>query len=50
MLILGIICLVIGYCLGIGLLETLGLVLAVIGAVLLVLSLAGRPVGGRTWF
>lgn len=50
MLILGIILIVVGWALGIGLLETIGLVLAVIGAILLLLSLSGRPVGGRTWY
>jgi hypothetical protein len=50
MLILGIILIVVGWLLGIGLLETIGLILAVIGAILLIMSGMGRPVGGRTWF
>jgi hypothetical protein len=50
MLILGVILLVLGWALGIGLLTTLGIILAVIGAVLLVLGGMGHPVGGRTWY
>lgn len=50
MLTIGIICLVLGYLLGISILVTIGAILAVIGAVLLVLGMAGRPVGGRTWY
>lgn len=50
MLILGVILLVLGWALGIGLLMTLGAILAVIGAVLLVLGGMGHPVGGRTWY
>jgi hypothetical protein len=41
---------VLGWALGIGLLTTLGIILAVIGAVLLVLGGMGHPVGGRTWY
>ena len=50
MLILGIILLVVGYALGIGILETIGLILAVIGAALLVAGSTGHPVGGRNWY
>lgn len=50
MLILGIICLVVGYFLGIGVLETIGWILVVVGAILLVMSGVGRPIGGRHWY
>ena len=50
MLILGVILLVLGWALGIGILETIGIILAVIGAVLLIAGAAGHPVGGRTWY
>jgi len=49
-IVLGTVLLVVGYLLGIGLLETVGLVLLIIGVVLLVLGAAGHPVGGRTWW
>jgi hypothetical protein len=51
MIILGIILLVLGYVLGVGILETIGIILLVIGAVLWILGAVGRPVGGRkVWF
>jgi hypothetical protein len=51
MIVLGIILLVLGYLLGIGILNTLGIILIVIGLVLLVLGQIGRPIGGRkVWF
>lgn len=50
MIVLGILLLLAGYLLGIGILVTLGWVLLVIGIVFLVLGMAGRPVGGRTWY
>lgn len=50
MLILGVILIVLGWALGISLLMTIGIILAVIGAVLLVVGMAGHPVGGRTWY
>lgn len=50
MLILGLLLLVIGYFLGIGLLETIGLILAVLGAIFWIAAASGRPVGGRTWY
>jgi len=49
-LILGICLWVLGLVLGIGILQTLGIVLAVIGLVLLLLGASGRPVGGRRWY
>lgn len=51
MIILGIILLVLGYVLGVSILETVGIILLVIGAVLWILGAVGRPVGGRKmWF
>jgi hypothetical protein len=51
MIVLGIILLVVGYIVHIGILETIGIVLIVIGAVLWLLGAIGRPVGGRkVWF
>lgn len=50
MLIFGLILLVVGFALGIGILELIGLILTVIGAILLVLSGTGHAVGGRTWY
>jgi Family of unknown function (DUF6131) len=50
-IILGIILVVLGYVLGVSILETIGVILLVIGAVLWVLGSMGRPVGGRkVWF
>jgi hypothetical protein len=50
MLILGIILIIVGYLLGIGIIETIGWILAVIGLLLLVLGFAGHSVGGRRWW
>ena len=47
MLILGVILLVIGLLAGIGILQTLGIILIIIGAVLWILGSMGRPIGGR---
>ncbi|MGQ0779412.1 MAG: DUF6131 family protein [Pseudonocardiales bacterium] len=47
MIVLGVILLVVGYLLGIQILWILGIILAVVGAVLLLLGSAGRAVGGR---
>jgi uncharacterized protein DUF6131 len=47
MLILGLILLVIGFITGVGILQTLGIILLVVGAVLWILGSMGRPVGGR---
>lgn len=46
MLLLGILLLIAGYLLGIGILATLGWVLIVIGILLLVIGMAGHPLGG----
>jgi len=50
MLILGIVCLVLGFVLHIEVLWIIGIVLAVVGAILLILAAAGRGVGGRYWY
>jgi hypothetical protein len=50
MLVIGVVLLLVGYLLGIGILVTLGVILAIVGAVLLLLDLTGRPVGGRRWY
>jgi len=47
MIVLGIVLLIIGVIAKISILETLGLILAVIGAALFVLGSMGRAVGGR---
>jgi hypothetical protein len=50
MIILGLICLILGFLLGINILWTIGIILLVIGAVLFLLGSFGRPVGGRRWY
>lgn len=49
-IVLGIILIVVGWLVGIGLLETIGLVVAVIGLILLLLHGTGHSVGGRVWY
>jgi hypothetical protein len=46
-IILGIICLIAGFVLGISILWTIGIILLVIGAVLWLLGAVGHAVGGR---
>jgi hypothetical protein len=48
MLILGVICLILGFVLHIQVLWIIGIVLAVIGAILLILPV--ERVGGRRWY
>lgn len=50
MLVLGIILLILGWFLGISILYTLGIILVVIGAILMLIGVAGHPVGGRMWY
>lgn len=50
MIILGIVLILIGLFAKIAILETLGLVLLVVGVVLMVLGSAGRAVAGRRHF
>ncbi|MCU1641331.1 MAG: hypothetical protein JWN03_1606 [Nocardia sp.] len=47
MLILGIVLIVVGLLLGFPLLVTVGVIVAVIGAVLMLAGMAGHAVGGR---
>jgi len=47
MIILGLILLILGFLLGIGILQTLGVILLVVGVVLYLLGTTGRAVGGR---
>lgn len=50
-IVLGIILLVIGFIAKIAILWTLGIILLVIGAILALLGMAGREIGGRRhWF
>jgi hypothetical protein len=51
MIVLGIILLVIGFIAKIAILWTIGIVLLVIGAILALLGMAGREIGGRRhWY
>jgi hypothetical protein len=45
-LFLGLLLLLLGYLTGVGILQTLGTILLVVGAVLWILGAMGRPVGG----
>jgi len=47
MIAVGLVLMLLGFLLGIPILWTVGIVLAVIGAILLVLGSTGRQVGGR---
>lgn len=46
----GLILWVLGYLLGISILQTVGTVLLVVGLILLLLGAAGRPVGSRSHY
>lgn len=50
MIIFGLILWILGYALGIGLLQTLGTILLVVGILLLVLGVAGTEIGGRRYW
>lgn len=51
MIVLGLILLLIGWLTGISILNTIGIILLVIGAVLFLLGATGRAVGGRKhWY
>jgi hypothetical protein len=49
-IVLGVLLLVVGWLLGVSILETIGIVLLIIGVILLVLGAVGHPVGGRSWY
>jgi hypothetical protein len=46
-IILGVVLLVLGLIFSVGILQTLGIILIVVGALLYLLGSAGRPLGGR---
>jgi Family of unknown function (DUF6131) len=50
MIILGVILILLGALLGIPVLYTIGIILAIVGLVLWVLGAAGHAVGGRTHY
>ena len=50
MIILGLVLLLIGLVTGIGLLWTIGIILVLVGAVLMLLGKSGRQVGGRAHY
>jgi hypothetical protein len=50
MLSLGVVLLILGYIFNIGILITIGWILAVIGLVLFVLGAIGRPLAGRRYW
>lgn len=47
MIILGLILLIAGYLLGLGILQTIGIIVLLVGLAMLLLGYVGRPVGGR---
>jgi hypothetical protein len=49
-IILGVILLVLGFVLSIPILWTIGIILVVVGAILLLLGATGRAVGGRKYW
>lgn len=51
MIVLGVILIIVGFIIGIPVLYTIGIVLAVAGVILAILGGTGRKVGGRAhWF
>ncbi|MFE2960140.1 DUF6131 family protein [Nocardia tengchongensis] len=50
MIILGLVLLIAGFLLGIPILTTIGIIVLILGAVLMVLGRVGRPVGGRSHY
>ena len=50
MIILGIICLILGFVFSIPILWTIGIILVVIGVILAILGATGRAVGGRAHY
>ena len=51
MLILGVILIIVGFVIAFPILITIGIILAVVGAVLLLVDVAGhRQLGGRRWY
>lgn len=51
MIVLGIVLLVIGFIAKVAILWTIGIILVVVGAILALLGMAGREIGGRRhWY
>lgn len=50
MIVLGVVLLIIGFLTGVPIIWTLGIIAVVIGAILALLGMAGRPVGGRRYY
>ena len=51
MIVLGVVLLIIGFVTGVNIIWILGIIAVVIGAILAILGLAGREVGGRrAWY
>jgi hypothetical protein len=51
MIVLGVVLLIIGFIAKIAIIWTIGIILVVVGAVLAVVGMAGREIGGRRhWF
>lgn len=50
MVLLGLLFLLVGYIVGVGPLVTIGWVILLAGLVLMLLAMAGRPVGNRNWY
>ncbi len=51
MIVLGIILLIIGFIAKVAIIWTIGIILVVIGAILALLGMAGREIGGRShWY
>ena len=50
MLILGLLLLLIGYFTAIPIIEILGIILLVVGAILFMLGSVGQPIGGRRYW
>jgi hypothetical protein len=50
MIIFGVILMLIGFLAGIAPLWTIGVILVIVGLVLSILGMAGRPVGGRRYY
>jgi hypothetical protein len=49
-IVLGVVLLLLGYFLVVPILETLGIILLVIGAVLWIMGASGRPIAGRRYW
>jgi hypothetical protein len=49
-LIVGVILLILGYVLVIPILQTLGIIAVIIGAILFMLGAVGQPIGGRRYW